>query len=221
MALIERVVPKAVVWEEACGDETPDTALFPAEEALLARASERRRRDFTGGRDCAHRALRRLGVEPGAIVSGPAGEPRWPAGVIGSITHCEGYRAAAVGWAADVPALGIDAEPNEPLPAGVLAAVAGPEEQAEIRRLTAAVRGVCVDRLLFSAKEALYKAWYPYGQRMLSFEEAVVELGTDGTLVGRLLVPGPPVDGQELRGLVGRWTAGQGLVLTAMTDLLL
>lgn len=76
----------------------------------------RRQREFATARSCARTALARLGVPPVPVLASPRGAPRWPAGVVGSITHCDGYRAAAVAYTRDVVSLGIDAEPDEPLP---------------------------------------------------------------------------------------------------------
>jgi 4'-phosphopantetheinyl transferase EntD len=136
----------------------------------------------------------------------------WPAGVVGSITHCRGYRACAVAWSEQVAGLGIDAEPNEPLPEGVLEEVAhGPE-----RELGSAGEAHA-DRLLFTAKEAIYKAWFPLARRWLGFDD--VELSLDpanAEFTGRLLVPGPVVDGEDLHEFHGRWTVEDGVICAAV-----
>jgi 4'-phosphopantetheinyl transferase EntD len=218
--MIERVVQSPVVWWATRGD-APDAALLPPEDALVAKAVEKRRRDFATGRHCARRALAQLGIAPGPILAGPAGEPLWPTGVVGSITHCAGYRAAAVGWAGEVATIGIDAEPHEPLPDGVLEIVALPDERSRLRQLATSGDGaVRWDRVLFCAKEAVYKAWYPHARRMLDFDQADIDLDPDGTLTARLLVPGPTIAGRRLHGLAGRWAASEGLVVAAVTTLL-
>ncbi len=211
--MIEGVLTTGAVWAEVRG-APPEGGLVPGEEALVARAVTKRRRAFAAGRSCAHRALDELGAPAGPVLSGPGGEPLWPEGVSGSITHCAGYAAAAVAWATDVPTLGIDAEPHGPLPAGVLDAVARSEERARIRKLAEDHPTVHWDRVLFSAKESVYKAWYPRARRMLGFEDADVTIGGDGTLTVHLLVPGP------LEALTGRWTVADGLVLTATSRVL-
>lgn len=175
----------------------------------------KRRAQFAAGRVCARRALARLGEPTGAIGAGTRGEPLWPAGIVGSITHCRGYCAAAVGRAAAVATIGIDAEPHDPLPEGVLGLVANGDEQ---RRLRARGNdGICWDRLLFSAKESIFKAWFPLAGRWLGFEDADVSFAPDeGTFDGRLLVPGPRVGGVELRRFEGRFLVRPELVLTAI-----
>lgn len=217
--MIERLLPEAVAAEELFRDET-DHPLFPEEEAVLARAVDKRRREFTSVRACARRALTRIGVAPAPLVPGERGAPQWPAGVVGSMTHCEGYRACVVARAADVVTLGIDAEPNQPLPQGVLNVVSLPAEREMLDELAA--KGdpdTHWDRMLFCAKEAVYKAWFPLTRTWLDFGEARVDLVPDGTFTARLLVPGPTVRGAELPGFTGRWLTHEGLILTAITEL--
>ena len=57
--------------------------------------------------------------------------------------------------------IGLDAEPIAPLPAGVLDVVASQDEREALARLGGERPGIPWDTLLFSAKEATYKAWYP------------------------------------------------------------
>jgi hypothetical protein len=78
--------------------------------------------------------------------------------VVGSITHCAGYRAAAVAPAGQVSGLGIDAEPSRALPPRLLARILRAEEMLALVELRHERPTVCWDRLLFSAKEATYKA---------------------------------------------------------------
>ena len=214
--MIEGVLPRTVVGSDVFGDP-PEAVLLPPEEPAVAQAVPKRRAEYATGRLCARRALARLGIRPVAILSGAGGEPVWPDGVVGSITHCTGYRAAAVAWAEDVATIGIDAEPHHALPDGVLEAVATPDEQHHLRRLARAEPDVHWDRVLFSAKESVYKAWFPHAGAMLDYDEAAVTLERDGTLTARLLVPGPTVDGRPVRGFGGRWHIDDGLVLTSVT----
>jgi 4'-phosphopantetheinyl transferase EntD len=216
--MIEEILPPEVASAEAF-DDSAVVALFPEEEEVVARAVDKRRREFATARGCARRALATLGLPPAAIVPGERGAPAWPSGVVGSMTHCDGYRASAVALERNVRTVGLDAEPNGPLPDGVLKVIATP---AEIDWLDGAppASGVCWDRLLFSAKESIYKAWFPLTRRWLDFEEAVVTPDPDaGTFDARLCVPGPVVDGRRLTGFTGRWVVRHGLVVTAIAVL--
>jgi 4'-phosphopantetheinyl transferase EntD len=215
--MIERILPGPVAAVEAFDDD-PAAELFPQELATVARATESRRREFATGRACARAALARLGHPAVAVPRGPRGDPVWPEGVVGSITHCAGYRAAAVARAEDVLSLGIDAEPDEALPdPGMLELIALAEERARLGQLAAMRPGTSWDRLLFSAKESVYKAWFPLARRWLGFESAHVSIDQDqGAFTARLLVPAPPVGGAPLTRLHGRWLADQGLLVTAV-----
>jgi 4'-phosphopantetheinyl transferase EntD len=214
--MIEEILPATVAAVEAF-DDPPGVVLFPDEEAAILRAVDKRRQEFTTARHCARTALGRLGLPPAPIVPGPRGAPRWPDGVVGSMTHCAGYRAAALGRTEDLVAIGLDAEPNERLPDGVLAAISLPDERQRLSRLAEQAPGVHWGRLLFSAKESVYKAWFPLAGRWLGFEEAdiVIDASTE-TFTARLLVPGPLVDGQECRGFTGRFLVRDGLIVTAI-----
>jgi 4'-phosphopantetheinyl transferase EntD len=211
--MLERLVSDCAAWAET-REERLDIELFPAERASLGRAVEKRRREFISGRACARLALRRLGAPVVAIPSGRHGEPRWPTGVVGSITHCHGYRACAAAWSEAIISLGIDAEPNAPLPDGVLEEVA---QGRELEPVAAGTDGINVDRLRFSAKEAVYKAWFPLARRWLGFDD--VELSLDlanAEFHAKLLVPGPVVDGARLSEFRGRWALEEGVICTAV-----
>jgi 4'-phosphopantetheinyl transferase EntD len=217
--MIADILSPEVIAVEAFSDR-PGVKLFPEEAALLASAVDKRRREFATARHCARAALARLGVSPAPLLPGPHGAPRWPAGVVGSITHCDGYRAVAVARDRDVITLGLDAEPASPLPSGVLPLVSADNERAWIRDFAQTRPDVCWDRLLFSAKESVYKAWFPLTGRWLDFSEASVTVDPDaGTFAAALLVPGPVTDGRTLTGFAGRWMISRGLVLTATTIL--
>jgi 4'-phosphopantetheinyl transferase EntD len=222
--LIEELLPDSVVTVEAYGDEElPNTALYPEEEAVVAKAVAKRRREFAVVRSCARHAMEKLGVPPQPILPGERGAPSWPAGLVGSMTHCDGYHAAALVRAADLASLGIDAEPHQTLPEGVLPAVALPAEEERLRRLAGDHPAVHWDRLLFSAKESVYKAWFPLTGKWLDFTEADIDLFADpgeqygGGFRARLLVPGPTVGDRRVDLFEGRWTVRRGLVATAVS----
>jgi 4'-phosphopantetheinyl transferase EntD len=217
--MISEILPAVVASAEAFGDPS-EAALFPAEEALIARAVQKRRSEFATARHCARTALGGLGIAPAPILPGQGGAPQWPPGIVGSITHCAGYRAAAVARASEVITIGLDAEPAQRLPGGVLELVALPAERARLRELAIAAPGTCWDRLLFSAKESVYKAWFPLALRWLGFDGADITINAaDGTFEARLLVPAPEFSGVPPAGFSGRWLIAEGLILTAITVL--
>ena len=222
--MIEELLPHEVVAVEVHGDDGSEPApLYPEEAEVVARAVPKRRREFALVRACARRAMDKLGVPPQPLLPGERGAPGWPPGLVGSMTHCDGYCAAALARATDLASLGIDAEPHQPLPEGVLDAVSLPTEAARLNRLAGRHPEVHWDRLLFSAKESVYKAWFPLTGQWLDFSEADIEVSVDaggplhGGLRAELLVPGPVVGGRRLGHFEGRWTVRRGLAATAIT----
>ncbi|WP_461029461.1 4'-phosphopantetheinyl transferase family protein, partial [Streptomyces sparsus] len=137
--------------------------------------------------------------------------------------------AAAVALTRDADGLGIDAEPCAPLPDRVLAQVASAAERAHLDELGETGADVPWCRLLFSAKEAYYKVWYPATGRWLGFDDAEVVL-EPGRGRGSFVVR--PVSGGFRRcrradsafnpvatgfpALRGGWAAGAGVVVTAL-----
>jgi 4'-phosphopantetheinyl transferase EntD len=199
-------------------DDPSHLAALPAEEPLIARSVAKRRNEFITVRHCARVAMAQLGVPPSPILKGEKGEPHWPDGVVGSLTHCEGYRGAVVGRSIAVRSVGIDAEPHGVLPKGVLDAISLPVERTEISALPGELHW---DRILFCAKEATYKAWFPLTQRWLGFEDAHITFtvgsdGTTGDFVSRILIDPAALSGPPLIELAGRWSVAGGLALTAI-----
>jgi 4'-phosphopantetheinyl transferase EntD len=213
--MIEKLMPAGVASRDTFTD-APESTMFPEEAERVAKAVDKRRREFATVRHCARQAFAELGIPPAPLLNGERGAPQWPAGVVGSMTHCAGYRAAVVAHDTDIHTLGIDAEPHGPLPEGVLGVISRDEEKEHLEGLKAADSEVHWDRMLFCAKETVYKAWYPLTQKWLGFEEASITLDPSGTFVAKLMVPGPVVAGEQLDGFSGRWIVGDGLVITAI-----
>ena len=229
--MLAELLPSGVESVETFGD-IPDCPLFAEEEAVIVRAAAARRREFATVRWCARAALARLGCPPVPVLPGERGAPTWPAGVVGSITHCPGYRAAAVALAgrSGLAALGVDAEPSARLPPGVLETVALGDEVAAVAALRRGDPSVPWDRVLFSAKESVYKAWFPLTRRWLDFHDVsvrIVSVGSGGRAGvrphGRFRARVPA--GRQARlgtrpgpisFLSGRWLVDRGLVVTAV-----
>ncbi|GAB2441796.1 4'-phosphopantetheinyl transferase [Nocardia tengchongensis] len=223
--ILGRILPNGVAAAELTA-YPEDLKPHPGEEHLIARAVEKRRRDFIGARYCARQALTQLGEPAVAIGKGGTGEPVFPRGIVGSLTHCDGYRAAALGHKLRFRSIGIDAEPHGQLPDGVLGSVS---LEPEREWLSAVLPGTSLhlDRLLFCAKEATYKAWFPLTGLWLGFEDAHITFTVDeesaaggaGTFHSDLLIPGPVTDGgTPLTSFDGRWVISDGLILTAIVE---
>lgn len=214
--LLAKLLPPDVRMVEEFEDRD-GAFLFPEEEAWIAMAVDKRRREFATTRLCARSALATFGYAVWPLVPGRRGAPEWPTGIVGSMTHCAGYRAAAVARQTDIASLGIDAEPHEPVADGIVEMVALPEERRMLAELVRSDRSVCWDRLLFSAKESVYKTWFPLVGEWLGFDDALIDVNPDTrSLRVRLLRPGHDTEGRRLHELHGRWQVCHGLVMTAI-----
>ncbi|HEX4634845.1 MAG TPA: 4'-phosphopantetheinyl transferase superfamily protein [Rhizomicrobium sp.] len=132
--------------------------LLPAEEALVERAAPKRRREFALGRACARAALEKLGHRDWVIGRGANGAPLWPGDMIGSITHTRGYAAALLGAAQHFSGIGVDAEHVGGVSQDLWPRLFDARERDHLMALDAAAQPVAAT-LIFSAKEACYKAW--------------------------------------------------------------
>ncbi|MEV4427162.1 4'-phosphopantetheinyl transferase family protein [Streptomyces sp. R-07] len=213
--MLASLLPPQVAAVEVRTDPS-GAALFPEEEECVRDAVPKRRAEFTAVRWCARVAMNRLGMPPAPVVPGHRGAPGWDPSLSGSMTHCAGYRAAALARRADIASLGIDAEPDEPLPEGILQVIALDTERRQVAGLLRSHPGLAWDRLLFSAKESVFKTWYPLTGRELGFEEALITLdpASESFRVRLLADEGPSRDAP--RAFTGRWAAGGGVLVTAI-----
>ena len=159
------------VW----GLDAEATDLLPIERAAVARAVTSRRLEFARGRACARAALAALGRDPVAVPVGPDREPLWPEGVVGSITHAGERVAAVVAPASGLAGIGIDVEARRPLTAEVRAKVVLPEDRVAV--------GDAGPLVVFSAKEAVFKALFPTTRVWMGFDAVILEEEPEG---GRL-----------------------------------
>jgi 4'-phosphopantetheinyl transferase EntD len=214
--MLELILPAGVESEE-CFGEAPGGALFPEEEQIISHAVPTRRRDYATVRSCARACLERLGYPPVAILPGVGGAPNWPAGVQGSMTHCTGYAAAAIAPVRRFVAIGIDAEPDAPLPDGVLDLVATPAEHDHLAATQLESDSPNWDRLLFSAQEAVYKAWFPLVGDWLDHQDAEILINPhDQTFTALLCRDGLNINGHQIHRLHGRWIRSRGILATAV-----
>ena len=207
--MIESILPDCVVVESISELASADS-LLQQEAEFIRKAVPKRVIEFTAGRHCARRALARLGIANFPILSGIQREPIWPVGTVGSITHCSGFACAAVALNTDMVAIGIDAEVAGPLSPGLIESIAS---RAERQALLAFSDDVPWDRVIFCAKEAFYKAWYPVTRSWLEFHDVDVTFRPEqGTFEVQIKIPHP----QMFRSHVGRFLVANGIIFTAV-----
>jgi 4'-phosphopantetheinyl transferase EntD len=173
------LLPTVVSLAQMDPREADPAGIDPFERLQITRAVDSRRREFAAGRLLARSLLRARGLADCSLLNGSDRAPVWPPSIVGSITHCATLCVVAIAPASELFGLGIDIEHAQALPAEITARVVSQAERQSIARLPRATRDLAA-RLVFSAKEATYKALYPSIKRFLDFHELHVELDDAG-----------------------------------------
>ncbi len=214
--MIEALFPAGVCV--ATGPDDRDAPLHP-EEALLARAmGPARRREFAAGRACARRALQALGVPDAPTLRGLRRAPRFPDGVVGAITHTSGFCAAAVARRTSFAGIGLDAERDQSLSERAVARICTEHELAALRALPGRTPEHW-GALVFSAKETLYKAYFPLTGVFIGFRDAEISLEPESERTGAFsarLVRADAPDAAGRREFAGRYASDGARVLTGL-----
>ncbi len=161
----------------------------PIPEDLIS-ATAARQREYVAGRLCARAAiLRRTGVSYD-IGRNVRGLPDWPSGVYGSISHSTEVACAAIADRSSCTRIGVDVESvvSDHLVDAVLDVCARHEERTWFSSAVGAT-------ILFSAKEAFYKAFSDDLGSVIDFTDVCASpLQSDNTVrltlqrpIGRLL----------------------------------
>jgi 4'-phosphopantetheinyl transferase EntD len=200
MGLVARLLAPGIFGADM-DDAGQPLALHPDEEIFVVKAAPKRRRDFVLGRTCARAALAGLGHSGAVIGMGEGGAPLWPVGIMGSITHTSGYAAALAADARLFSGIGVDAERVGGVTEELWPRLFDTAERDRLMGLDDASRAILAT-VIFSAKEACYKAWTMKGA--LAFRDIHVAPGEGGFTATR--------SGETLRG---RFVVEGDLVLTA------
>lgn len=196
------------------GAESPP--LLPEEEPCIRRAVEKRRREFAAGRACARKALERFGIYDRPLLVGPDRAPVWPEDIVGSITHCEGFVGVAVTRQGVIRAIGLDAERAQPLDPDLVKLICSPRERQWIGAV-APPDHTDWPKLLFSAKEAVYKCLAPRCTRPLGFHDVeITPQSADGRFAIRFPRKASTLPCLESARLEGRFAISPTHVFTGV-----
>jgi 4'-phosphopantetheinyl transferase EntD len=149
-----------------------DEPLSPSELLIIAQAVPKRRATFSTGRHCARQALVRFMDKPPEILRGKSGEPMWPEGIVGSISHSAKLAGAVVASKSEITAIGIDIETigdvkQDMWPLLFL--------DTEIEMINSKHNDTALwATLLFSLKESFYKLQYPITGLWLDFKDITI-----------------------------------------------
>jgi 4'-phosphopantetheinyl transferase EntD len=172
MASLSTLLPAdiAVVqkWKSA-----PLDSLSVEEQAMVSVACTKRKLEFATGRWCAREALKAKGIEGFSLLSDARRAPVWPSGIVGSITHTDGFCAAAIGLRDAYAGIGIDAELDGQVGEDLWSNLFTAQEIGWLERLPEP-RRASMATVIFSAKESFYKAQYAFTNMWLDFTSATV-----------------------------------------------
>lgn len=157
-------------------DEGDPARLMPVEQAWIAAAAEPRKREYAAVRQLARALLSDFGQAPQPIPSLPSRAPQFPPGFVGSLSHGAGRALAVMARERDLLSIGCDIEPRDPLPPEVADHVLRPSERAALRDCPG-----WFDRLVFSAKEAAFKAAHQLSGAFPEFHEIAITFCRNGT----------------------------------------
>lgn len=190
--------------------------LFPQEHEHVVRAVPKRQAEFGTARVFARRALAQLGYPPIALHPRPDRSPRWPDGVVGTITHCEDFCAVAVARTADARGIGLDAEPDVGFEAALEPYTCTPHELRFLETQPAAERGRLA-KLVFCAKEAFYKCQYPTTETFLEFLDVEVDFALEPRRFSVRIVGRAIPEARHVESARGRFDFIEGRILAAAT----
>lgn len=187
---------------------------WPQEVEAMRHAVPHRRAEFAAGRAAARAAMAAAGLPEAAIPMAEDRAPVWPIGTVGSITHSVDHALAVAASAKCAAALGIDAEPDRPLPDDVLSDICDGDECSWIAGQAEPLRWA---RLIFVAKEAAYKCQYPASRALFGFETITIRVDpAAGSLLARFSTEVPPyAAGHEIGG---RFARSRGLIIAGFIE---
>lgn len=214
---LRRLLPSSVAVDCRSDNDRTEGAIEPTAE-MTVNAGSARIAEFRTGRGCARRALDQLGEPQTDIPIGSGGQPLWPPGFVGSLSHCAGLRAAAVARLHTVRSIGIDVELNRPLLPIVVATITRDGEASMIRDLALRNPAVAWSAVLWSAKESIFKAWYPLTEQWRDYTKCAVTIRlANGSFRGRMIEATGRVTAADIPLVFsGRWTTVGAHILTAV-----
>jgi 4'-phosphopantetheinyl transferase EntD len=177
--LTEMVLPKGLAIVARDPRRIP-VAMDPQEGIAVKDAVPRRVAEFHAGRAAARAAMVALGMPPRPIPMGPDRAPIWPDGLAGSISHSADACVAAVGLRDDWAGVGVDLEEATALDPLLVAEICTRSEQRWLGQQPPSERGLMA-KLIFSAKEAAYKAQYPISRVVFGFDVLEITIDRDRT----------------------------------------
>lgn len=175
--------------------QEPGSEVSASERALVRGVVRKRELEFLTGRSLARKLLRDLGFSDVDLLWDEDRVPIWPEGVVGSITHSvtgsvprsasedhldpnwreRSLCAVAIARTSDRSGVGIDVEPDQPVRPGLEREICDPAEIDWVEGEGPSESGRRC-RIVFSVKEAVYKAFFPRVRKVWGFHDVHTEI---------------------------------------------
>ena len=184
--LVQSLYRSGVVAAQLRGPGDP-ALLLPEERVGQERWATKRVAEFAAGRLCARCSIEALGVPAQPVLRATDRRPLWPEGILGSITHADGFCAAAVCFSMGRRSIGLDVEVVGRVTPDMWRLTCTPEEIARLENSPLDERDRLAS-LIFSAKEAFYKCQYVISQQWIGFQDVSVAPAGELAQAGRLIL---------------------------------
>lgn len=147
------------------------------EQIIIVNAVDKRRRAFTAGRTCARGILRQFGFSGDLTIGKDKyGAPVWPEGIVGSISHTDDVCVVSIGRKkSELTSLGVDVEKDIGLDADLVNLICD-ELEKETCCNGQVEDSLRLAKVIFSAKESVYKCLYPITRTVLDFQDVHIQL---------------------------------------------
>ncbi|SDL53372.1 4'-phosphopantetheinyl transferase EntD (siderophore biosynthesis) [Maridesulfovibrio ferrireducens] len=216
-SFLDILFPDSVVTAESL-PHISRSSLHEDEWEIVADSVPERQAEFCGGRVCAHQALKQLGMADSAILQNKDRSPRWPDNVTGSISHTQGYCAAAVAKKDDIEGVGLDVELDSPLDWKLSELICSPQELIWLSSYPLSERSKLA-KIFFSTKEAAFKCQFPITQEFIDYAQAEITLDFNELSFNVIVTHKSPEVSLVCSKIHGRYEVKNGFILSGATIL--
>jgi 4'-phosphopantetheinyl transferase EntD len=215
ISFLDSLFPSEVIINEVNPAQIQGS-IYPEEETFIQKAVPKRKQEFIAGRLCVRKALAKIGITLFPVLMGNDRAPVWPPGVVGSISHSEGYCGVAIAQKPNIESIGLDVEYVGQVKRDIWKHFCNQQELSWINSLPINDQQK-IAALIFSAKECLYKCQYPISKRWLNFHDVTISANSNkNEFEARFLVDAGKCF-KKGTCLKGKYLISNGYVFTGMT----
>jgi len=153
------------------------------ERKIISGAVAKRQQEFATVRWCLRQLFQQLGIEYNSVLKGKDGEPILPHQLCGSVSHTNNAYCAAVAFKEKYKSLGIDIEDiNRDISESAIKFFMNKDELVLFKKN----REIGYEKLVFSAKESVFKLLSPLIKESIHFSDVSIFPKDEGTFIYRI-----------------------------------